>query len=180
MAVGNLLESTGGIDMTAEVIDPTTTVFAFAYMLAFVVFIISVVVVSMWIHRAHANLFAGGVADHEYTPGLAVGWFFIPFANLVKPFQAMRELWFASRRDRWDSTNTTRGILGWWWACWLTGNGLSNVGARMTERGAVEGGGFVSLVSAILLNSSAILLLKIIRSTTEAQTSGQFTAGVFD
>jgi hypothetical protein len=77
---------------------------------------------SMWQHRAQANLRALGAADLRYSPGWAVGWWYIPFANIVMPFKVMRELWQASEPRAgaidWKATPST-SLLGWWWATWL-------------------------------------------------------------
>src|SRR5918997_1098797 len=57
-----------------------------------------VVAFLLWLHRASKNLAALGNPKSriEYTPGWAVGWFFIPFANLVMPYRAVREVWVKS------------------------------------------------------------------------------------
>src|SRR5205809_7873998 len=61
-----------------------------------VAFLATVVVRSIWQHRAQANARALTHDGTEFTPGWAVGWWFIPIANLFKPFQTVRELWKAS------------------------------------------------------------------------------------
>src|SRR5687767_1529604 len=92
---GEVLEATGTINIAVDA-GPLALAIGLAYMAFTLVFVASVVVVAMWIHRAHANLRDAGTDGLEFTPGWAVGWYFIPFANLIKPFQAMRELWNAS------------------------------------------------------------------------------------
>jgi Domain of unknown function (DUF4328) len=76
----------------------------------------------MWQHRSHANLRALGTADVKFTPGWAVGWWFIPFANVVQPFRAMNELWKASDPEAgavdWKGKPST-ALLAIWWAAWL-------------------------------------------------------------
>ena len=46
----------------------------------------------VWQHRGHRNLARLGVRQLRFAPGWAVGWRFVPIANLWKPFQAIREL----------------------------------------------------------------------------------------
>ncbi len=46
----------------------------------------------LWIHAAHKNLRALGTPDPQFTPGWAVGWWFVPIMNFFKPCQAMLEL----------------------------------------------------------------------------------------
>ncbi|HET9863637.1 MAG TPA: DUF4328 domain-containing protein, partial [Steroidobacteraceae bacterium] len=55
----------------------------------------------------------------EFTPGWAVGWFFIPVASLWKPYQAMRSLWQMSRHVHKPGVQDTSWVLPTWWALWL-------------------------------------------------------------
>jgi len=50
----------------------------------------------IWFHRAHRNLRSFRSGPFAFTPASAVGSFFIPFVNLVRPYEAMRELWQAT------------------------------------------------------------------------------------
>ena len=50
----------------------------------------------MWLVRANKNARALGARDMEFTPGWMVGWFFVPLANLFKPYEAVEELYLAS------------------------------------------------------------------------------------
>ncbi|HMA36213.1 MAG TPA: DUF4328 domain-containing protein [Chloroflexia bacterium] len=53
----------------------------------------------IWIYRAHRNLPALGAACLKYSPGWAVGGFFVPFVSLVLPFRVMAEIWKASQPE---------------------------------------------------------------------------------
>jgi hypothetical protein len=73
----------------------------------------------LWQYRAHANLYAFTVPELEYRPRRAVIWWFVPVANLWRPFEALRELWKASGPQvRWWERTTWR-LIGWWWVAWL-------------------------------------------------------------
>ena len=83
------------------------------------VFIATVVLWCMWQHRAQANAILLTTGGLEFTPGWAVGWWFIPIANLFKPFQTVRELWKASHGgDAWRTLRTWP-VIGWWWGIWM-------------------------------------------------------------
>src|SRR3954469_12141115 len=84
-------------------------------------FLATVVVWCIWQHHAQANAAVLSGGPLRFTPGWAVGWWFIPIANLWKPFQAVRELWKASHGGGWQ-TIATWSLLGWWWATWLIGS----------------------------------------------------------
>ena len=46
----------------------------------------------IWQHKAQRDLYARGVPGLRYTPGWAVGWWFVPLASFVLPYLCMREL----------------------------------------------------------------------------------------
>jgi hypothetical protein len=86
----------------------------------------TIIVFGRWILVAHRNLPALGAQDLDVRPGWAVGWFFIPIANLWKPFQAMRTLWQAScDAPRWKLEDS-HWILPVWWTLWLISSFLGN------------------------------------------------------
>jgi hypothetical protein len=88
-----------------------------------------------WIYRAHKNLRALGATDLKYSPGWAIGWFFIPFLNLVRPYQVVSEIWRASAGEtRWSDGAAwtyaeTPIFIAVWWGSWLTLGILDSLGA---------------------------------------------------
>jgi uncharacterized protein DUF4328 len=96
----------------------------------------------MWFHRTHKNLPSLGGRELRYTPGWAVGGFFVPFLNLVRPLQVMREVWHSSdpsglQRDEVFGSSSTRNqlrtppLVGWWWALFVVTGLLGNITTRM-------------------------------------------------
>lgn len=83
----------------------------------------------------------------EFTPGWAAGWFFVPFANLFKPYRAMREIYQASDPDRDDDADESALLsLHWsngsaptqmklWWGSWILMSFLDNASFRLSFRG---------------------------------------------
>src|SRR5438105_10172089 len=52
-----------------------------------ILFLIATIVVWLiWQYRTHANLRALGAGNLRFAPGWVVGWWFIPFANVVFPY----------------------------------------------------------------------------------------------
>lgn len=72
----------------------------------------------LWLHRAVANARALG-RPTDFTPGWAVGWWFVPLANVVRPYQILRSL-----VDELGAP-TNRPVL-WWWGCYLAASVFSN------------------------------------------------------
>jgi hypothetical protein len=133
----------------------------------------TVVVWLIWQHRAHANLSAVGVTELEYSPGWAVGWWLIPIANLLKPFQVNRELWKASSGVHdWRSLQTWP-VLGWWWASWIFAGVLGRIatGARSDAETpmALRSADIVDLLSTVVVVASAVLAILLVRSVLTRQ-----------
>lgn len=127
--------------------------FALAVMM---VFFTTVIVHCVWTNRMNKNARALGARDMEYTPGWAVGWFFVPIANLFKPFSATNEIYRASEPGPdgvgWKE-EPTPGILSFWWACWIIGNILERVSDRLIDEEPI--GLIVALVASGLTAASA-------------------------
>ncbi len=102
--------------------------------------------------------------DLRRGPGMHAGSWFIPFANLVLPFQNVRDLWVRLLPDR----ATT--ILGWWWGTWIGSAVLGRVTAGQDAadvhqlKGAVSAG---LLGDAVTLVAAALALV-VVRTLTAA------------
>lgn len=169
----------GAVDLASDT--ALTGIAGLIYIGYTVVFVVSIVLISMWIHRAHANLFEAGLDGLEFTPGWSVGWFFIPIANLFKPFQAMRELWNRSH-DAADSFGAeTPSQVGTWWGCYVGGSIFSNIAFRLElSAGAPTSTTLgLGLVGSALLIGSAWYLKQIVEDVTAAQRSVMGLADTF-
>ena len=81
--------------------------------------LITAILVLNWIHRANHNARQLGAADMRFTPGWAVGWHFVPVAWFWKPYQAMTEIWRASRNPADWRGKPVSPLLHWWWCLWI-------------------------------------------------------------
>jgi len=97
----------------------------------FISFIVTVVIFAIWIYRANYNARQLGATDMQFSPGWAVGWYFIPIANLWKPYQAMREIWQASAMPGSWQQQPRGPILPLWWTFFLLSNFLGNAAFRL-------------------------------------------------
>src|SRR4051812_9992979 len=106
---------------------------ALTAILFLVALISSFILVGRWIYRASANAHALS-SEMTISPGWAVGWYFIPIANLFKPFQAMREIWMASHfRGNWHG-EPSPSLLTAWWGLWIVVNILDNLTTQFGGR----------------------------------------------
>jgi len=143
--------------------------------------IFTVVLFLLWIHRAYGNLLLLGVQkqDLKYSPGWAVGWFFIPIANLVMPFLVVSEIWKASSPNlnpldsaSWKARRTPR-LLFIWWAFWIVSVLLGQVAARLIMASeTIESNitsAWVTLVSDLGTAIAAVLAALIVRGIDRRQ-----------
>jgi hypothetical protein len=72
----------------------------------------------IWVYRACRNALVLGGTVMTFSPGLAVGCYFVPIANLWMPYTAMKEIWLASRHTQEDpgGLSSISVLIGWWWA----------------------------------------------------------------
>jgi len=132
----------------------------------------------MWFHRAHKNLPALGAADLKYSPRWAVGGWFVPFLNLVRPHQVAQEIWQWSDPVRSTPQVLQQNPVGKsplitaWWSVFLLSQFASNMGGRMLFREEIDSlriGTLVVLVSDVLSVVAAILAILMIRRIEEGQ-----------
>lgn len=99
-------------------------------------FIVSTVTFIRWFRRAYYNLHlqVGGLESEENMA--AIGWF-IPFVNLFRPYQIMRELYretarWLSARQLGQTTSPNLTLIGIWWFLWVLNNFIANLLFRTT------------------------------------------------
>ncbi len=144
--------------------------------------IITVIIFAMWIYRAAANVIAAIITGFDFTPGWAVGWYFVPFANLVQPFLAMRQIWNASH---FGGSDLDRGdpILTLWWTAWLTSNITANISMqlawRSTSADMYDVSLYLGIASSILSLVLVVVGMRLVERITEAQRDRLSSAHIF-
>ena len=150
--------------------------FAAFFSLAFLAYVLFTVVsfaaVGRWIYLASAN--AHLLSDEmTISPGWAVGWYFIPIANLVLPYQAMREIWLASHFRRYWHGHSAPHILVLWWTLWVTTRILGGLSLQLRFGGLTGDlpavGATVDIAAAALNIPLCLVVIAITRRITEAQ-----------
>lgn len=121
------------------------------------------VVFCMWLHRAVCNGPALGGYDLQFTPGWAVGWWFIPFANLFMPYRAVSEVWKVSdpsvgATDRATRSRLSSGPLPAWWAAWIVAGVLGR--ALVIGQAATSWLSVVASVADLVAAGLAIYVVK--------------------
>ena len=106
----------------------------------------------------------------EFGPD-AWGWFFAPFANLFKPYQAIRELWF--RASDWAQRPD---VLPVWWGVWLISGLTGHASLRMLVRmmrddveiSEVINATCISVVDTFMTVLRTVLTLLVVRTIDAA------------
>jgi hypothetical protein len=126
----------------------------------------------VWQHRAQTNVL-GRRTGLRFTPGWAVGWWFVPIANLWKPFQAMSELRRASEhRDGWAMASAWP-VMGFWWAGWIASAALTRVSAAQAG-GTADIDDFIAsdvtwIIAMLVDISTAVLAALVVLRIARAQ-----------
>jgi hypothetical protein len=139
-------------------------------------FIVTAIVWLVWLSRAYSNLGAVGTRKSRFTPGWAVGYWFVPFVNFVRPYQITLDLWQRSERLNVDDsvTNLPRpAIISWWWGVYL----LTAFAGRMFASLARDTKSLPELISVTLLGMvvdaigivAALLAVAVVRGIDERQ-----------
>jgi hypothetical protein len=135
-----------------------------------VVFITTAVLFLRWWYWMAKNAVARGISFGT-TPGWAVGFWFVPFANLLKPAQVAKAVA--------NGLGITAPISAWW-ALWVLSNIASQVSARMNLaeiNGAADTSAVADLAAQLLSIPAALVCVAVIRAIQNG-LSGTASASV--
>lgn len=148
-------------------------------LMQFPAYVLSIVLFLVWLFRIYKNLSALRSSSTEFTPGWAMGWWFIPFANLVKPFQVVRSAWSESDPDFDPQTGFLTSIqagapafMSLWWAFWILSNISANITSKVYDLDKMETvliSGYFFILTGILSVVAAGLAIKVVMDITDRQ-----------
>lgn len=96
--------------------------------------IATIILFAKWIYRANFNARQLGAQGMQFSPGWSIGYYFIPILLLWKPYQAMREIWQASKNPASWTTVERGSILPWWWCFFLVSGMFGQASLRASLR----------------------------------------------
>ena len=145
-----------------------------------VVFIVTAIVFIVWFHRAYKNLLPLQAGPLRYGTGWAIGGWFVPFLNLVRPKQIMNDIWRASdpelpRNVAHGSGRPVSPWINWWWGAFI----ISGILARILFRSADDADSLTELtelsrltlatdVASVVLD---VLAIEVVRRVTGRQSA---------
>jgi hypothetical protein len=117
-----------------------------------------------WLHLAVRQALALQI-EVGVTAGWAVGYWFIPFANLVRPYRAIRNLLTGLGGE--ELASSARVSL--WWGVWIIGNMLSRLETKLTMQQGLEALPSIPLnvlriLTSLLSLAGALLCIGIVRA----------------
>ena len=152
----------------------------------FLVAIVTATFFMTWFFRVHANLKPLGASGLRYTSGWAVGCWFVPFLNLVRPQQIAQEIWRHSDPAEDSSQDTelsgNSSLIGEWWISWIISNIVSSVASLMMYTvnlpQALQDASVAQILAEILTIYSAWLALRVVASIDSRQTARAEAMGI--
>lgn len=114
--------------------------------------LISGIVSLFWIYGAARNAKALRPAL-DLSPGWAVGWFFVPFANLVKPCMVMGDISVASKKMVDGRYPKPSPLILLWWLPTIFGNIVTSIAGRFLRNDVVldVGPASIAFVAGLML-----------------------------
>lgn len=143
------------------------------------IYLFSAILIGRWIYFANENAHCLSEREMRFTPGWAVGWYFVPFANFWKPYQAMKEIWLTSfslsdKQQLPGTEPTSHAIIIWWWSLWLATGILATIAERKASGlyvslDAYRSATGLNILSDIFMIPLCFVLLNIIHQINDVQ-----------
>lgn len=125
-----------------------------------------------WIYRVNRNAHVLAPAV-TVRPAWAIGWFFVPFANLLMPFRGVAQAWRAAADpERWRTVELP-SLLRVWWGLWLVFSAVDNLSFR-TELRATDLSGlamsdYFTITASVLRIPLDFVFLRVVQRLTVLQ-----------
>ena len=159
---------------------------ALVALLEFFIYLVTVIFFLMWLYRAYNNLRVFNSWDRPtYSPGFAVGSFFIPFANLVIPYRVVKETWQKSGMpdEGYLAATNPPSSFPIWWLFWLLAGFANNISIRLSFSDGVPANTatMVSIVASALSILAAVFAYLVVDAIDQKQeeTSAKLKLGQF-
>ncbi len=102
----------------------------------------------------------------RHRPGWAIGSWFVPFLNLVRPPQIVADLWRTESRLRGGRERIT--LIGWWWALFITGFVLDRLdrSGQLSTLSAYRAADMREIFYAVVESLGLLLAVLVVLRTT--------------
>lgn len=146
-------------------------------LIALCVMIFSIVTFIRWFRRAYFNLHQLS-SNMKYGEGMAAGCWFIPFINLYRPYEIMKEMFVKStfilnKSGKPLNDNNPSNTAGLWWTLWII-SGVINQFIIRSNSTTVSDYVFISnisLLSDVISITLAIVTINMINKYSQIEKS---------
>lgn len=125
----------------------------------------SLVVFLMWVYRAYENLTNLKITSLNFTPGWAIGYWFVPIMSLFKPHTVMREIWEETQGYKYSYEEKHNiqppTLVSIWWALNLI-NIFVSYFVILVFRGDSSVDGLLKLTFALMIASVFTIIVKVV------------------
>lgn len=139
------------------------------------IYIITAILFAIWIYRANFNARQLGAQGMKFSPGWSIGYYFIPILGLWKPYQAMREIWQASKNPVLWVTVERGSVLPWWWFLFLAdcilGQAVFRTSLKAKEFNELIISTGITIASDLVSIPATIIALVLVKQIYEMQKS---------
>lgn len=176
--LGVLGELQEGVDVSFEEATAADDQSGNAGLAQIAVFLATVIAFLAWFWRAYRNLPAFGVREPRFGYGWAIGSWFVPLLNLIRPKQIANDIWRGTSPDLetgqgWRSYENkgVSPLLHAWWAAWL----VMGFGDRIATRlyldaesvSSQQSATYLSIVVNLLYAIAAVMAILVVRAITQ-------------
>ena len=151
-------------------------------LVSFLTWLASLSLFLIWFYRANANARAMGADDLMGSPGLAVGWFFIPIAWFFMPYLMVRDTWKASEAPRDWQGRSAAPLVGFWWAAMLVANIFATVAFRIAledDYSSIGAVGVLELISNLGSVAAGLLGAQVVAGIERRQINPAHLSDTF-
>jgi hypothetical protein len=138
------------------------------------------VVFIIWLYQSVAFQTQAYRSEPRFPAGWAVGAWFVPFLNLVRPMQIVEDVWTHATTAASQGTARSSRIVFAWWLFWVGANltaafgfvlrrGSTGIGAADRLTAAIKNEE-ASVVSQALLVVAAVLVVLMVHRISRAQS----------
>jgi hypothetical protein len=142
-----------------------------------VVLIVTMIVFARFIVLTKREARRLGALGLAFTPAWSVGWYFVPIANLWKPYQAMAETFRASSDWSGDRRSWRRvrvpAIVPLWWGAWIASSIADQVSMQLLESArsddAYARAYLVDIAASVVSIALAVIAFALVKTLGDMQ-----------
>ena len=161
-----------GTSVSTSTADLSDTIVAITAVLQLVLLIATAILFLRWFKRAYENVEALG-GERRFSPGWAVGSWFVPFLNLWRPKQITNDIWHAGSAGR----ESVPAVVNVWWTVWIISNFVDNIAFRSSFGSSTTGALFAAISDAVDAIAAVLAIVVVRRLTERLETTHERAVG---